>query len=457
MTPDKPVGFIQGKKYQMFVTGTSQDTGGSNITVESASGVPYKVEVTGDLKSKIHTLKGYHATLVCTAVTEQGPEFVLDAEYFAPIPKKRTHGANIGVKTAATVELQKSLVYSVVTNQPDSDQPFEIAKQIAAFMNTEGGDLYLGVDANGFVTGVEGDFEILDQVPLLMNEKTDKQLSYTADIDGYINKLANAVILYLGQSAANFISHPDKLHDPEAGLTYVKIHVDPSDEIVYLGRDESVVFRSGAHVEFLRGRQRDLYVKERFYLRGEKSAAKSLEEFKKSYEELSHTLEETRSRLAEALAVKGGQTVADSREPPVSLASKIVIEDNMSVPLELDYVKAIGKIGGLVKDGVLVAKAGNWPDLFIELLRELVVVDPDKFESLPDEPSFRGRGKRVVFARKGTRTHLRDASYYLGPKCDIRADRRDGTRTAFYPDGLAVRLIRHFGLDPKQIRIWTGK
>ena len=151
-------------------------------------------------------------------------------KYFTPVAKTKK-GANIGLKEGLTVEFKKSLIYSAVTGQPDSDQPFEIAKQIAAFMNAGGGDLYMGVDDNGFVTGIENDLPVLSDAPILMNAKTDKSWSYSPNIDGYKRKLANAVIFYLGEAAPSLMDAMQDIVDETSGLTYIKAHAFGMGEI----------------------------------------------------------------------------------------------------------------------------------------------------------------------------------------------------------------------------------
>ena len=472
MTPASASPFEPGKPYKMIVLGATQDKGGSSIFVEDdKTGLKYIVEVSGNLKGKIFSMQGQHATLICTAVTEKGPEFVLDAEYFVqPKAAKPRRGGNIDVNRGEKVEFKNSLIYNDVTNQPDPDQPFEIAKQIAAFMNAEGGDLYIGVDAEGYVTGIDKDFQVLDKAALMMNANTDKAISYSKDIDGFRNKLKNTAITYLGQLAASLLPPAREKLDAESGLTYLHLHIEPCKGIVYLGRDALLVCRSQSAAKDLIGMERDKFVATKAfwsgYEKGRNSTSKDIDQFKKEQDKFIKELEAKQqaakdeiARLQEALAKKDAESVEDRQQPPVIVGTPLMVASNASVPFDSQRIDALkGHFEGLVRDDRLIGKATSWADLWVELVRELETVDPAKFNALPDEPSLRGRGGRPIFARKGQKTHLRSDAGYLGKNGDIRVDRRDGSKAAFCSEnGIAVRLIRHFGLKPEQFRIWTGK
>ena len=472
MTPSVELPFEPNRRYKMLAISADHSDGRSLITVEHSSGKHYDVEVTGNLKTNLYSLKGKYVTVVCTAVTEKGPEFVPDAEYFVqPKAAKPRRGGNIGVSRGEYIEFKRSLLYNDITNQLDPDQPFEIAKQIAAFMNAEGGDLYIGVDAEGYVTGIDKDFQVLDKANLMMNEKTDKGFAYSNDIEGFYRKLSNAAILYLGQEAASLLPPAQILKDAESGQSCIKLHIPSSCEIVYLSRDAHLVCRSQATAKYLIGRDRDNFVASKAFMRGysigkKSTTDKAIDQFKKEQNKFIKELEAKQqaakdeiARLQEALAKKGAESVEDRQQPPVIVGTPLMVASNASVPFDSQRIDALkGHFEGLVRDDRLIGKATSWADLWVELVRELETVDPAKFNALPDEPSLRGRGGRPIFARKGQKTHLRSDAGYLGKNGDIRVDRRDGSKAAFCSEnGIAVRLIRHFGLKPEQFRIWTGK
>ena len=454
--------FERGKTYKMKVLFVALDN--SYINVINDSGQAFKVEVTGSLAKSLKNLRDCDADLVCTDVTDKGPEFALAGKYFTPVAKTKK-GANIGLKEGLTFEFKKSLIYSAVTGQPDSDQPFEIAKQIAAFMNASGGDLYMGVDDNGFVTGIENDFEVLSAAPILMNAKTDESWTYTPNIDGYKRKLTNAVLFYLGEAAPLLIDAMQDIVDETSGLTYLKVHVNPSDDVIYLGREEQVVYRSEASVTYLHGRQREQYVKQRFFLRGEKSAKEAVEEFKKRNAELEKELKEKNAELEKSLdkgEIAKGVSV-------ISVVGKAFdVAKASAMPLEKKFLDAVDKPAGIVykiddpvKKRFRPTKATTWMALYEQFLWICSEVDPEKFEALPDnkdfEPQRKGAKTKPNFVRRNDGVRLKSASGYIGLKNDIRANLAGISRASFLdPKKLPLRLMEYFGIDPADIRVWTG-
>ncbi|MBQ4459840.1 MAG: ATP-binding protein, partial [Clostridia bacterium] len=274
MTPSEAAVFEKGKTYSPFVLFVSKkDPMYLNVRMEDGS--CFKVEVSGTPTTDVQKLKDKTVDLVCTEVTDKRPEFALASKYYTlpaaaapavPALTRQTRGGQTGLKESQTLELKSSLVFSPTTHQPDSDQPFEIAKEIAALMNTAGGDLYLGVDDHGFVTGIEGDLPHLGEAPIMMDKVLDDKYDYHPDFDHFTTKLTTAVRCSLGTAAAALVGQPEAIPDPAgSGLRFVRVPVKPSPDVVYLGREESVVYRAQTSVLYLKGRQRELYVRERFY------------------------------------------------------------------------------------------------------------------------------------------------------------------------------------------------
>ena len=83
---------------------------------------------------------------------------------------------------SSRVEFKSSLRWDVRQNKVNKQLEFIIVKTIAAFMNTDGGKLLIGVDDNGSILGLNQDFETL--------KKPDK--------DGFEQYLMQLVSLKLG-------------------------------------------------------------------------------------------------------------------------------------------------------------------------------------------------------------------------------------------------------------------
>ncbi len=460
--------YEKGKHYEMSVLfahpGTDNDpTAYINVQETCGGGKPFKVEIEGKTAKPLKTLNGKIVDLVCTEVTEKGPEFALAEKYFVlPDKAKAVKGRNIGKKEGLTVEFKSSLVYKAETSQPDSDQPFEIAKQIAAFMNTNGGDLYMGVDDNGYVVGIEHDLPQLGMARLVMGEKTDVEWNYAANSDGYKRKLTNAIRFYIGDAAPALMDEIEELVDDETGLTYLRVHVRPSDEIMYLGRDESIVYRADASVVFLKGRQRDQYVKARFFLRGEKSAAEAIAEFKTKNDELQKELKKKNEALEKALS-EGESTASGC----ISVIGKPVkVAKDSALPLDPKFLEAVDKPAGLVYKiedpaACRLLPVKSWMEFYEALLRICAEVNPSEFAKLPDikefQPQRKGTKTKPNFARRNDRVRFKSATGYLGPKNDIRANLAGVSKMSFVDQKrLPCRVMAHFGIQPADIRVWAG-
>ena len=464
--------FEKGKTYELFVlfdSGFKNESRYLNVQ-DKKTGATFKVEIPVAPDASWGLFSTKTISFVCTEVTERGPEFALTEKYF-PKPAKPKVGAKLCISESEKVEFKASLIYSPVSHQPDSDQPFEIAKQVAAMMNTDGGTLYLGVNDAGYVTGIENDYPMLGQAPILMNEKTDAEWTYHADLDSYQRKFRTAILLYLGVDAAGRLNDNIKVHvDEKSGLTYLVVTIPFGEDVTYLGRDESVVFRLGASVQFLKGRDRDQYVRTRFYGRGEKTAKDALELFQKENESLKAKLAKAETEISKSLKAGDVKTIDKAFEKVVSVyGKKAQYEPDAGFSLEQKVLDAFEHPSGILyKAGEIGQRMKpcigqkSWSSAYEALLALFAELDPIKFEELPDNDEFcrpQKKGDVPYFVRKGNRVHLKNASAYLGPNGDVRADLRCGKSKASFLDekSLVRRLMTHFGVDVKDIRIWNGK
>ena len=151
-------------------------------------------------------------------------------------------------------EFKSSIVFSAATDggiDPDY-QLGVIAKGIAAFLNAEGGTLYIGVDDSGTLKGVA------DDMPHL-NEGTYDEYngSYKPTPDGYELKVRNAVKRMLGNTANGLLSV--KMLQEE-GLIYCKVDVQPSPEPIYWG-GVYLYQRAGNQKQQLKGSEITTFVK----------------------------------------------------------------------------------------------------------------------------------------------------------------------------------------------------
>ena len=303
-------------------------------------------------------------------------------------------------------------------------------------MNTNGGDLYMGVADDGCVVGIDHDLAELETVRLLMNDKTDAGWSYPANLDGYKRKLTNAVRFYLGDAAPALMDEIEELVDEKTGLRYVKIHVRPSDEIIYLGRSESVVYRAGASVVFLSGRQRDQYVKTRFFMRGTKSAATAVAEFEK----LSILMGEQWEKQKQALEKK----ILEGTEITVTGAHHFTEE----------AVMAANKVKSLAWDGAHYVDVSSWQMLVLKVLEKLQEIDAAKFDELAEKKEF---GKHLIKVIKPRERHPDCYKEKFGADGKVRIKKSLGNKMYLWREDMVLRkIIAAFGVDVEKFMFVAG-
>lgn len=413
--------YTPGQRYDLRVVFARPDS--RNVTVDPGNGDPwFSLPVEGELVSPIQKLKDRTVSFVCREVTEKGPVFDLAPEYFVPkdaapeiavgaparVPLAKLDGVGEGEK----VEFKSSIVYSPVTHQPHSAQPFAIAKEIAAFMNTDGGTLYLGVKDDGSVCGVESDFPALGGAELQMPEKTDADYSYKQTKDGFEQKLRNLIRFYLGEYASS------KIKDPEwgkaGGRSYVKLEVPATDdEPVYLGRNEHLVYRTGSESVYLIGRARDQYTKVRFHHGAVTDVKAMLDEFRKALE--------GKHIPGRTITVSGGQ------------------------PFTKEAVEATKRPKSLAWDGCHYAEVSGWQGLVEKVLDKIQGIVPAKFDELAESKEF---SRTLVKVSKPREKHPDCFAGRFGADGKIRVKKSIGNKVYLWNEGLFLRkFVAACGVD----------
>ena len=173
----------------------------------------------------------------------------------------------LNIEEGQVIEMKRSIIFSPETHQPDSTQPFNIAREIAAFMNADGGDLYLGVNNDGFVVGIDNDLKALNKAVINGAHGSDATYEYLPTKDGYRQKLENIACMMLGKFAATFVSVEFL---KEQNVEYVKLHVNPSTQkFIFLGEPrlgnrQNVYVRIGQSSRIMDGEDLECYREKRF-------------------------------------------------------------------------------------------------------------------------------------------------------------------------------------------------
>jgi hypothetical protein len=146
------------------------------------------------------------------------------------------------------VEFKSSIRWDYHQNKPNKDLEYDIAKAIAGFMNTEGGTLFIGVNDQGEILGLEKDYKTLGR-------KQDK--------DGFLLAIDNIVNEYLGKEFTEHLTiEVDKVEDKDICI----VEVSDSDTEVYVKKDHNEEFyvRASASTQPLTVREANEYINKHF-------------------------------------------------------------------------------------------------------------------------------------------------------------------------------------------------
>ena len=145
------------------------------------------------------------------------PGFPHDSQYLGKIPTEESE----------YVEFKSSLRWNIKAKMITKDLEFSVVKTICAFMNSKGGKLYIGVNDNHEVVGLEEDFATFKNGN---GSKDDLELHLRGLVDDKIGSIA-----------------VDKVHydfQRESNKFYCIVSVESSRELVYF-EDEIVFVREG--------------------------------------------------------------------------------------------------------------------------------------------------------------------------------------------------------------------
>lgn len=146
-----------------------------------------------------------------------------------------------------TVEFKSTLRYDLRLKTVNKKLEFVIAKTISAFLNSDGGNLFIGIDDNQTALGLGDDIGTLKK----------------QDLDGFELQLIEVIKRFIGKE---FSTHT-KFHFPEYDKqTICQISVSPSSKPVFISFEgnESFFVRSGCSSQPLSREEQSSYEKERW-------------------------------------------------------------------------------------------------------------------------------------------------------------------------------------------------
>lgn len=163
-----------------------------------------------------------------------------------PIFDGKDEGQNIEYKT--------SIVFTPKHEANIDVQMFNIVRELAAFMNADGGTLYIGIhDKTRQVIGIDND------LPHLCEGESAYASSYSADYDHYQLKIRDTVVSLCSTIAGSLI----KISFPQQeGVTYCRIDVTAAKRPIWT-KGNMLFQRQGNQAQMLRGESITQFVGER--------------------------------------------------------------------------------------------------------------------------------------------------------------------------------------------------
>ena len=152
------------------------------------------------------------------------------------------------------VEYKTSIVFTPKHESNIDVQMFNIVRELAAFMNADGGILYIGIhDKTRQIIGIDND------LPHLCEGESPYASSYTADYDHYQLKIRDTVVSLCSTIAGSLI----KISFPQQdGVTYCRIDVTAAKRPIWT-KGNMLFQRQGNQAQMLRGESITQFVGER--------------------------------------------------------------------------------------------------------------------------------------------------------------------------------------------------
>ena len=159
-----------------------------------------------------------------------------------------------GGEESQTIEYKTSIVFTPKNETNIDMQMFNIVRELAAFMNADGGTLYIGIhDKTKQIIGIDKD------LPHLCEGESPFADSYSADYDHYQLKIRDTVVSLCSAMAGSLI---DISFPQQDGVTYCKIDVAPATHPVWT-KGNMLFQRQGNQAQMLRGESITQFVVER--------------------------------------------------------------------------------------------------------------------------------------------------------------------------------------------------
>jgi len=347
------------------------------------------------------------------------------------------------------VEFKTSAFYAPGEQNPGFKQMRTIAETVAAFMNAEGGELFIGISDDGTIRGIDGDLDVLatmqSSVALTLPSMNDATFSYKANNDGYSRKLQHILQAFLSPNHARLyeISFGRLGKTSQKLCCRIKVKKCAEDDFVYCSEKYSptkpvvdeIFVRIGCEKKMLLGKERDNFVRSRW----EKSM----------FVKLAGMRADNPSVMTEEL-LEGIKKLVKDRQ----IGVQVVVEGGQ--PLTTEGLGPMKSPGGLVFDGKHAGDVKTWKECYQRLCQKLNEIDAAKFDGLPDDEFFCKWFKREEPKLPGQKRAKKCTGCYpdkLGSKPDVRAVEVSGKAYFCDEDKIVHRLLAHFGIDANRVAV----
>ena len=354
----------------------------------------------------------------------------------SPLPR-------LDVREDDKLELKRSIFVDPESGLPGPKQMVTIARTMAAFMNADGGEIWVGVGDDGVIHGIGSDLAILHNQTSSVVAKgpsaNDDGFHYGANIDQYELKIRAIAKAYLTQPAGDLIGTVIVQDIGSQKICKIAVKAAPKDKIVYFHDKRSgfvfvqeIYLRQGNQKNKLIGIDRDNFVRERLRNQllnewrtvsaGSATANAKIEQMIAKLEELGKA-----KIIGEAVVVEGAVTLGDPN------------------------FESIESPKGLVFDGQHVCDVKGWKGAYLALLDKLNEMDAAKFDDLPNDAYF--RKYFVLPAPRARLSGYSTAPHKYGTSGKIRAKELGGKAYFTNPDYAVQRLLCRFGIEVGRVAL----
>ncbi|MDE6207163.1 MAG: ATP-binding protein [Muribaculaceae bacterium] len=270
------------------------------------------------------------------------------------------------------LEFKTSLVFPAGKPGEDcrespKEQQQHILSRIAGFLNAAGGQLYIGVNNDGYEVGMAEDFRYYDRcrIPLFAGKHPHK----VSDLDSLCVFLEDLVDQAFGHSTARKVSISS---DDEATKGVIRIEIEQSLEPVFLdGR--LYVRQSGQSTREYHGEDIDAFVREREELQAERQQALAIN---------AETAVADITEVATPEATAVGTTDTTSLVPVADTAASNIIPTSTWRPNVLhdynnDYIAPYGYLYFYDNDTITFSEEDKWLDPGQDDIRQILSVSHD--------------------------------------------------------------------------------